>query len=159
MTINKYIILGVSLLLTFALGFIGGLYLKKPQIISNPVPIYVKGKDSLVIEKHYYIVHDTVKAEVKDEVAYGSFNTAKVIDKDTIKIKSDVRYSLSDSTFNLDQFIDLVHVKEIRIDTIKIKVPIEKIVYKDVPIWKKPLVMYVSGIITAILIFFLSGGG
>ena len=159
MTINKYIILGVSLLLTFALGFIGGLYLKKPQIISNPVPIYVKGKDSLVIEKHYYIVHDTVKAEVKDEVAYGSFNTTKVIDKDTIKIKSDVRYNLSNSTFNLDQFIDLVHVKEIRIDTIKIKVPIEKIVYKDVPIWKKPLVMYVSGIITAILIFFLSGGG
>jgi len=159
MTINKYIILGVSLLLTFALGFIGGLYLKKPQIISNPVPIYVKGKDSLVIEKHYYIVHDTVKAEVKDEVAYGSFNTTKVIDKDTIKIKSNVRYSLSDSTFNLDQFIDLVHVKEMRTDTIKIKVPIEKIVYKDVPIWKKPLVMYVSGIITAILIFFLSGGG
>ena len=159
MTVNKWIIGAIIVISLIALGFVLHLWLAKPVVITNTVTEYIKGKDSLVIEKHYYIVHDTVKAEVKDEVAYGSFNTAKVIDKDTIKIKSDVRYSLSDSTFNLDQFIDLVHVKEMRIDTIKIKAPIEKIVYKDVPIWEKPLVMYVSGIITAILIFFLSGGG
>jgi len=171
MTINKYIILGVSLLLTFALGFIGGLYLKKPQIISNPVPIYVKGKDSLVIEKHYYIVHDTVKviekhffkvteyvkAEVKDDTASTTIQTEKVFDSDTLKHKIEIKYSVLDSTFNVNQSFDLVHVKEFVTDTIKIQVPTEKIIYKDTTIWEKPYVNFIFGVIVSVLIFFLSG--
>ena len=44
MTFNKYIVGGIVIILAILLGFLGGLYLKKPQVITNPVPVYIKGK-------------------------------------------------------------------------------------------------------------------
>ena len=158
MTWNKWIVGIVILLLAIGFGFMGGIYIKKPIIINNPVPIYIKGKDSLIVKKYYYAVHDTAKAEVKQEKAYGNFYNEKVFDKDTIKIKTNVEYSLLDSNFNFYQFVDLIHTKSYRIDTLLIKVPTEKIVYQEVPFWQKPFFVFLVGLISGLSIILFGGG-
>ena len=157
MQFNKWIIAGIIIVLSILLGFLGGIYLKKPQVITNPVPVYIQGKDSIITKHYYHSVKDTSKAEVKDEVAYGNFYNEKTFDDDTVKIITNVEYHLPDSNFNFFQYIDLVKSSKLRVDTLLIKVPTDKVIYKDVPIWESPYINFVLGLIAAITIFLLGG--
>ena len=158
MNYNKWIIGAIVLLLAIALGFIGGLYLKKPVTVTNPIPVYIQGKDSIVIEKHYYAIHDTVEAVVTDTIVAGNFYNEKVFDKDTIKINTTVKYNIPNSNFSFYQYVDLTHAKEMRIDTIKIDIPVEKVVYKDVPFYKEPFFVFLVGLLSGIAILLFGGG-
>jgi len=157
MTVNKWIVGAIVILISIALGFVLCMWLKKPVTITNTVTEYIKGDTVKVIEKHFFKVTEYVKAEVKDDTASTTIQTEKVFDSDTLKHKIEIKYSVLDSTFNVNQSFDLVHVKEFVTDTIKIQVPTEKIIYKDTTIWEKPYVNFIFGVIVSVLIFFLSG--
>ena len=158
MQFNKWIVGVVVIVISITLGFVLCLWLNKPQVINNPVPIYIQGKDSLVIEKHYYAIHDTIEADIKDDTAKAVFNTERIFDKDTLKVETQIRYTLLDSAFSINQYFDFINTKEFRVDTLKIEVPTEVMVYKEIPIWESPYISFVLGLITAVTIFLLSGG-
>lgn len=152
MTFNKWIVGIVILLLAVGFGFVIRVATEKPAIVNNPVLVYVKGDTVKVIEKHYYAVHDSAKAEVKNDTAKATFYNTKVFEGgDTIKTKTFIEYALYDSTFSVEQYMDFAKVREFRIDTIKIEVPTEKIVYAEIPFYKEPLFVYIAGILTVLL--------
>lgn len=152
--LNKYfyILLAAVILFAAAVGYLLNSVLSKPEIIRTEVPVLVPGKDSLIIKNYYYVVHDTVKAEVKNEIAETTIFSEKVFDKDTLKAKTEIKYSIADSIFDVKQQFDLVQTKDFRIDTLKIKVPYP--VEKDLSFFEKPYINYLLGIITSIILFF-----
>jgi len=158
MTVSKWIVGAIIVISLIALGFVLHLWIAKPVTITNTVTEYIKGDTVKVIEKHFFKVTEYVKAEVKDDTAKTTIYTEKIFDEDTLSAKTDIKYSIRDSTFNVDQSFNLVQVKKFVVDTVKIQVPTEKIIYKDTSLWEKPYVNFIFGVIVSVLIFFLSGG-
>lgn len=157
-TSTKFILGVAAVILIAALGFIFALYVTKPQIITQPVPILTPGKDSLIVKHYYHTIHDTIKAEVKNDTASTSIYREQIFDKDTIKSKTDIRYVLSDSTFDINQSFDYVKTKEYRVDTLKIEIPVPTPVEVDQYFFEKPYFNFIAGVLITITIFFLSGG-
>lgn len=144
------------IILSAAFGYMLSKSLSKPVIIQTDVPVLVQGKDSVIIKKYYYAVHDTIEAVVKNDTAKTSFSIEKVFDKDTLRSKTDIKYSVLDSSFNIDQSFDLIHTKDFRVDTLKLKIPYP--VEKDLSFFEEPYVNFILGVIASVAIFFLSGG-
>lgn len=157
-TSTKFILGATVILLAVAFGFMLAMYLTKPKIISNPIPVYIKGKDSTVVNNFYYFIKDTSKAEVANDTARTKFYAEKIFDKDTIKSSTHISYSILDSSFAIDQYFDYVKTKEFRVDTIKTEVPYHVEVEKDLMFYENPYFNFIAGIISAVIIFFLSGG-
>lgn len=155
---NKIIIGSVVIILAILLGFILNMYFTKPQTITNPVPVFLKGKDSIVVKHHYHFIKDTSKAEVRNDTAKAVFNTTKIFDKDTLRLETKVGYSLLDSAFNINQYFDFINTKEMRVDTIKITVPYEKIVYKDILFYEEPFFVFLVGLLSGLSIILFGGG-
>jgi len=153
-TIQKYILGAVAIVLAIALGYFISLYINKPTPV-EPEIIRIPGDTVRVVEKHFYAVHDTIKVEVKNDTAKTVFNSERYFDRDTIRVKTDIKYIIPDSAFNINQSIDFIKAREFVTDTIRITIPYEKLVYKDIPFYEEPLFMYVTGVITAIIIFLI----
>jgi hypothetical protein len=151
------IILGAVFVLSLiALGFFISLYVNKKDPIKPPDPVLVKGDTVRVIEKHYYHSIKEVRAEVKNDTAETVHRSEYISDGDTARIETDIKYFISDSTFSVNQFFDMVKSKEYITDTLKL--PYEIIKYEDVLFYEKPLFNFIAGIILAVTIFLLGGG-
>jgi len=148
MTVNKYILLVLGILLCVAVGFITGLYVKKSEvkIITNEVPVYIKGDTVFVTKKYYSKTIGVVKVPVANSIKH---HNEKVFDKDTVIVDTDITFI--DSSCKIEQSIELTHTQEFVTDTIKIRVPYETLIYKEIPFYEKPFFNFVAGIILTIV--------
>lgn len=157
-TSTKLVLGATVILLAAAFGFVLSLYLTKPTIITNPIPVYIEGRDSVIVKHQYHIIYDTTKAEVKNDTATTLVYKEQVFERDTIKSKTDIKYIIPDSTFVVSQSFDYIKTKEVRVDTVKLTIPYETVIERDIPFYKEPYFNFITGVLATLVLFFLTGG-
>jgi len=154
MSLKSYIYVAISVLVLLALTFFVSRWTYHcppcPPVLADTV--FIKGDTVKVIENHYFTIHDTIKAEVLNDTARTNIPILQTFGEDTLRGNTKIEYTLLDSIFRVDQYFELVKIKEFRVDTVKIGIPINIFIEKEIPFYENPYFSYGLGILTAIII-------
>lgn len=153
---EHWILISIAIILAMAIGALLMLYFQKPSIVTNPVPVYIQGKDSIIIKEYHHYHKEETKAEVNNDTARTTILGTYITDEqDTLRYKTHVEYLLLDSAFSVAHDFNLIKAKPFRVDTLKITIPVETV--KPYEWYQEPYLHFGLGVLVSLLLVLLGG--